>query len=191
MSPLAARQIGHDPAFTFGFRDLVTNLADPHGAQRNDEHSHPLEAMKHPARKELVGRWGCGSSSKSQVFPGSAFAHFPDETIVIEMEQTGRGHQPVQRPLYGVDLNFLQQCQRPVSQNKTDVEADESATPPEYEPHESADGAVFLDSVAIVDPNQGKVLNIVEHLEQCDPGKDICNAVVAVPPKCNARPKQG
>src|SRR5437016_1292468 len=79
---------------------------------------------------------------------------------------------------------------RAVSENKTDIKPNQGTAPAKYEPHEPTDGTVFLDTVAIVNPNQRQVLHVVKHFEECDSGENIRDAVVAVPPKRDARDKK-
>ena len=62
---------------------------------------------------------------------------------------------------------------RAISENKTDIKPNQGTAPAKYEPHEPTDGTVFLDAVAIVNPNQRQVLHVVKHFEQRNPNEDI------------------
>src|SRR4029079_5463015 len=63
------------------------------------------------------------------------------------------------------------------------IKANQRAAPTEHESHEPANVAVFLDAVAIVDPDQRQVLHVVKHFEQRNPNEDVRDKIIAVPPK--------
>src|ERR1700687_2809039 len=81
----------------------------------------------------------------------------------------------------------IQVSDRTVSKDQSDIEPDQGSAATENESHEAADRAVLLHPVAIVNPNQGQVLDVVKDFEQRDARQNICDAVVAVPPKRKAR----
>src|SRR5206468_10342649 len=84
----------------------------------------------------------------------------------------------------------LEITQGPVGQDQTHVKADERAAAPEQETHEAADRAICLHALAIIDPNQREILDIVKYFEQRNANKNACHDVVAVPPKRNAGDKK-
>ena len=77
-----------------------------------------------------------------------------------------------------------------VGENQADIKSDERAAASEHEAHESADVAVFLDAIAIVDPDQREVLHVVKNFEQRNAYNNVRDKIITVPPKCDARNKQ-
>src|SRR6266550_4779395 len=147
--------------------------------------------MQHPAGNESSLRCCVRSSGEPERLAGGAFANFPDESVVIKMEQRRGSNHASQDALdrfyseMGIEIS-----KRSIGKNQTDVESDERAAPPEHKAHESTDVAVFLHTVAIVDPDEREVLHIVEDFEERDANKNVGDAVIAVPPKSNRRDQQ-
>src|SRR5205085_4623713 len=97
------------------------------------------------------------------------------------------GHHPSQHFRHRVHPDVaVQITDRAVGENKPDVESDECAASSKDKPHETANGAVFLDSVAVVNPYQGEVLDVVKNFEERDAGENVGHAIIAIPPKCDA-----
>src|SRR5262249_1746286 len=71
-----------------------------------------------------------------------------------------------------------------------DIEPDERAASSKHETHESADVAVLLHPVSVVDPDKREVLHVVKDFEQRNTYKNIGDEVIAVPPKRDAGNKQ-
>src|ERR1043166_847262 len=83
------------------------------------------------------------------------------------------------------------QRDRSIGEDKPDIHADERSASPKHETHEASDAFVALHAGAVINPDDGQVLDVVKHLEKCDAHKNVLDAVVAVPPKNNAAEKQG
>ena len=104
------------------------------------------------------------------------------------MEQGRSRHHAGEDALDCVDAYIrLEITERAVGENQPNVKTNQRATAPEEKAHKTPNRTVFLDPVAIIDPNQGKVLDIVKYFEQCNTDENACHDVVAVPPKRNAR----
>src|SRR5947208_15188463 len=117
--------------------------------------------MQSPARKKQIGRRACGSSGQSERFAGRFLAHLPDESVVIKMQQTGRSHYSGQHALDRLDLKAgIEIGERAVGENEPDVEPDQGTAAPENKPHESADAAVFFNPVAVINPDERKILHM-------------------------------
>src|SRR5205807_10294538 len=100
-------------------------------------------------------------------------------------------HDPGEHTRHRVDPDVgIQVTNRAISKNETNIKSNQRSAATENKTHEATDRAVFLDSVAIVNPNQRQVLDVVKHFEQRDPGENIRDAVVAIPPKRDARDKK-
>src|SRR5262245_41480071 len=107
------------------------------------------------------------------------------------MEQPGCGHDAGEdafdRLHFGV---LLENPQRAISEDKADIDADQGTAAAENKLHKAANRAVFFHAVAIVNPDEGEVLDIVKDLEECDARENVGDDVVAIPPKRNARCKE-
>src|SRR5207248_9145425 len=80
--------------------------------------------------------------------------------------------------------------ERAVGKNEAEIESNKRTTATENEAHESADVLILFDAVAIINPDQRKVLHVVKDFEQRDPDEKVRNEVVAVPPKADAGDQQ-
>ena len=54
---------------------------------------------------------------------------------------------------------------RAVGQNEAHIKSDQRTAPSEHESHEPANVAVFLDTIAVIDPNERQVLHVVENFK--------------------------
>src|ERR1044072_3168456 len=79
---------------------------------------------------------------------------------------------------------------RAISKDQANIEAHQRAAPSEHEAHESADVAILLHPIPVVDPDKREVLHVMENFKQRNADQDICDKVIAVPPKRDARNKQ-
>src|SRR6266487_2845904 len=125
--------------------------------------------MQQPAGNESSLRCYVRSSGEPERLAGGAFANFPDKSVVIKMEQR-RGSNHASQDAFdrfysemGIEIG-----KRSIGENQTDVESDQRAAPPKHKAHESADIAIFLHTVAIVDPDKRKVLHVVKDFEERD-----------------------
>ena len=80
--------------------------------------------------------------------------------------------------------------ERAIGENQADVQSNERAAPPKDKAHESADVAILLHPIAVVDPDEREVLHVVEDLEQRDADKNVRDEIIAVPPKGDAGNEQ-
>src|SRR5438067_9687853 len=143
--------------------------------------------MENSARQNF-----CRSPGQSQRLPGGTFAHLPNKTVVIEMEQGRSGDDAGEDAFDCVDLELgVKIGKRAVGKNQTEIKTNKRAAASKHKTHKSADAFVFLDPVAIINPNQREVLHIVENLKQGDANEQIGNSIIAIPPKGDARNEQG
>src|SRR5207248_2901657 len=163
------------------------HLPVPECTKRNDKNSRPFGAVQGPTRKKPFRRDISGATTDAERLSSGFFPYFPNEPVVIKMQEGGSGHHPGKYAFDYVDPDArLEIAQRPVGENQAHVKTNQRATAPEHETHKPADRAVCLDPFPIVNPNQREVLDIVKYFEQCDADENACHDVVAVPPKGNA-----
>ena len=62
---------------------------------------------------------------------------------------------------------------RAVGENEAHIETNQRTAPSEHKSHKPANVAVFLDTVAVVDPNERQVLHVMEDFEQGDAHEDV------------------
>src|SRR6266496_201907 len=172
----------------FKFTLRQAHLPKPECGKRNDKNSHPLRAMQSPAREKTAPRNICRAAADAKRLSSRFLAHFPNESVVIKMEQRRSRHHTGEYSFDYVDVDIrLEVTQRSVGKDQPHVQTDQRATAPEHEVHKPADRTVRLNSFAIIDPNQREVLDIVKDFEQRNPNENACDDVVTVPPKRNAR----
>src|SRR5262249_39583241 len=115
-------------------------------------------------------------------------AHLPDESVVIKMEQRRCSHHTGENAFDGLDADTrFEIAERSVGEDQPNIKTNQRATAPEHETHESADRAVRLDSLTIINPNQREILDIVKDFEQRHADENAGYDVIAVPPKRYAR----
>ena len=107
------------------------------------------------------------------------------------MEQRRSGNDAGKNAFDGVDLQLrVKVGERAVGKYQTEIKTDERPAASKNKTHKSADAFVFLDPVAIVNPNQGEVLHVVENLKQRDANEQIGDSVIAIPPEGDARDQE-
>src|SRR6266576_5811441 len=140
--------------------------------------------MQSPAWEKAAQRYIGGSAGESKGLARGALANFQDKSIVIEMQQRGGGDYAGENAFDGVYSEMrIKIRERTIGENQAEVEPHQRAAPSKHEAHESADVAVFLHAVAIVDPDEREVLHVVENFEQRNANKNVCHQIVAVPTK--------
>src|SRR5205085_3234596 len=148
-------------------------------------------SVNEPARHKLARGGRGGSSRQSERLTGRALAHLPDKPIIIKMEQPGCCDHAGKNSFDFIYFDVvLENPERAVSEDKANVDADQGTAAAKNKPHKAANRAVFFHAVAIVDPDKREVLHIVKNLEERNPSEDVRDAVIAIPPKRNARRKQ-
>src|SRR6266700_407680 len=147
--------------------------------------------MYGPAREKTSQRHIGRPTGKPERLTGGAFANFPDKPVVIKMKQRGCGDYASEDAFDRFDPEMgIEISKRAVSENQADVQSDERAASSENKTLESADSAVLLHAVAIVDPDEREILHVVEDFEERNANKNVRDAVIAVPPKGNGRHQQ-
>ena len=107
------------------------------------------------------------------------------------MEQRRSGNNAGKNALDCVDLQLrIKIGERAVGKNQAEIKTDERAAASKNKTHKSADILVFFDPVAVVNPNQREVLHVVKNLKQRNTDEQIGDAVIAIPPKADARDQQ-
>src|SRR6266576_5892057 len=107
----------------FKFTMRETHLSKPECAKRNDKNGHPFRAVQCPARKKTIRRnIGCAAADAKRL--SSRFlAHFPNESVVIKMEQRRSRHHSGEHPFDYVDVDSrVEVTQRPVGDDQADVQ---------------------------------------------------------------------
>src|SRR5437867_2895535 len=188
MRPRTNRKIGDDLGETFKLAPRGAHLPKPECPKGNDKNSNPFHAVQGPTREKTIRRnIGCAATDAERLSSGF-LAYFPNESIVIKMEQHRSGHHTGEHAFDCIDADIrFEITQRPVGEDQADVKTDQRATAPEHEPHKPADRAVCLNPFAIIDPNQREVLDVVKCFEQRNADENARHDVVAVPPKGDAR----
>src|SRR5207244_6102984 len=155
--PRTGGNIGDDKGETVKLTPNGAYLSNPECPQRNDESSHPFRAVQGPTREKIIRRNIGRASADAKRLSSGFLAHFPNESVVIKMEQGRSGHHSGEHALDRFDAyTGLEITERAVGENQSDVKTNERATAPEEEAHKASDRTVFLDPAAIIDPNQRK-----------------------------------
>src|SRR6266566_2042303 len=130
--------------------------------------------MQHPAGNVSSLRCCVRSSGEPERLAGGAFANFPNESVVIKMEQCRGGNHASQDAFDRFYSEMLIEIgERPIGEDQAHVESDQRAAPPKHKAHESADVAVFLNAIAIVDPDERQVLHVVKDFEERNANKNV------------------
>src|SRR5207253_8111073 len=167
------------------------HLPKPKCAKRNDKNSDPFRTMQGPAGQKTARRNICCPAADAERLSSRFLAHFPDESVVIKMEQRRSGHHTSEHAFDCVDADVrFEIAQGHVGEDQAHIKTNQRATAPEYKTHKTADRAICLNPFAIVNPNQGEVLDIVKYFEQGNADENAGHDVVAVPPKRNTRDKE-
>ena len=92
MRPGTGRKIGRDHRDPIKFASRRVRLSKPERSQRNDENAYPFRPVQRPARKKTPCRNIRCPAADPERLSGRLLAHFPDESVVIKMEQRRRRH---------------------------------------------------------------------------------------------------
>src|SRR4030095_3165704 len=92
MRPRAGWKIGHDHGDAIKFAPDRVRLPKPERSQWNDKNTNPFCAVQRPAwEKPFRRNIGCATADAERL-PSRFLAHFPNESVVIKMEQRRSGH---------------------------------------------------------------------------------------------------
>src|SRR5207302_9435709 len=134
MLPRTNRKIGDDLAQTFKFTPRGAYLPKPEGSKGNDKNSHPFRAVQGPARQKTTRPDIGGAAADAERLPSGFLPDFPNEPVVIKMQQRGSGNHTGKDAFDDVDPDTrLEIAQRPVGEDQAHVKTDERATAPEHE----------------------------------------------------------
>src|SRR2546426_4119440 len=140
------------------------HLPKPKCAKRNDKNSDPFRTMQGPAGQKTARRNICCPAADAERLSSRFLAHFPDESVVIKMEQRGSGHYTSEDAFDYGDIDArLKIPQRPVGKDQPHVKTHQRTAAPKHEAQNPADRAVGLNPFAIIDPNQREVLDVVKY----------------------------
>src|SRR5215510_1870746 len=163
-----------EPSTPLYLRHVEMCLPKPERAQRDNEHQRPFQAVPCPARKHTAERYISSSTSEPERLARGTLANFPDKSVVVKMQQCGSGHHAGKDAFDRVDPEMrIDEGKRAVGENESDIKSNQRSAPSEDEPHKSANVPVFLDTVAIVNPDERQVLHVVENFEQRDPDENV------------------
>src|SRR5205814_8427446 len=103
MRPRTSGNIGDNKGEAFKLTANGPHLPNPEGSQWNDKSSHPFRAMQGPTREKTTCRdIGCATADAERLSSG-LLAYFPDESVVIKMEQGRSRHHAGEDALDCVD----------------------------------------------------------------------------------------
>src|SRR5207245_10731388 len=112
------------------------HLAKPKCAKRNDKNSDPFRAMQGPAGQKTARRNICCPAADAERLSSRFLAHFPDESVVIKMEQRRSGHYTSEDAFDYVDIDArLEITQRPVGEDQAHVKPHQRTAAPANEAH--------------------------------------------------------
>src|SRR5438093_3780219 len=155
--------IGDHPRHSLHIRDREVRLPKPERSERHHEYTHPFQPVPCPTRNHTAERYVGGSSGEPERLTSRTLANFPDKSVVIKMQERGSGDHTRQDAFNRVDSEMrINEGERAIGENEANVKANQRSAPSEDEPHEPANIAVFLDAVAVVNPNERQVLHVVE-----------------------------
>src|SRR6476620_9254676 len=155
-------------------RNCKMRLPEPQRSKRHHEHAHPFQPVPCPTRKHTAERYISGSTGKPQRLTRRALPNFPDKSVIIKMQQRRGGYQPGENPFDGLHPDMrVDEGNRAVGKDEADIKANQRAAPSEHESHESANIAVLLNPISIVDPDERQVLHVVKYFEQRNPNEDV------------------
>src|SRR5439155_20871384 len=98
------------------------HLAKPKWAKRNDKNSDAFRTMQGPAGQKTARRNICCPAADAERLSSTFLAHFPDESVVIKMEQRLSVHYTVEDAFDYVDIDArLEITQRPVGEDQAHV----------------------------------------------------------------------
>ena len=81
---------------------------------------------------------------------------------------------PVSTRLIVIDFDpVAKKRERAIGEDEADVDADQGTAAAKNKPHEAAHRPVLFHTVAIVDPDERKVLHVVENFEERNPGENV------------------
>ena len=107
------------------------------------------------------------------------------------MQQRGSSHHAGKDALNSVHADMrIDVRYGAIGQNEAYVESHKRTAPSKHETHESADVAVFLNPIAVIDPHKRQVLHVVKNFEQGNSNENVRYEIIAVPPKRDARDQQ-
>ena len=191
MSPHARRKIRNNRAQTFQFASATLYFGIPEYRERNHKNSDPFYAVQSPTWQKTTQRNICCTTGDTQRLPRRLLANFPNESVVVEMEECRCSHDAGKNIFNGVDADIrFGQTQPTVGEHQPYVHSHKRATAPKHKAHEPTDRAVALDSFPIINPDERKVLHIMKYLEQRNANQNARHDLIAVPPERNACDEQ-
>src|SRR5207249_7196751 len=126
MRPRTSGNIGDDKGETFKLTANGAHLANPECPQWNDRSSHPFCAVQSPIREKTICRNIGGASANAKRLSRGFLPHFPNESVVIKMEQGRSRHHAGEHALDRFDAyTRLEITERAVGENQSDVKTNE------------------------------------------------------------------
>src|SRR6266404_1174934 len=101
----AGRKIRHHPGRAINFRLLAVQLAEPKRGKGNHERDRPFRTVQHPTGKETALRDVSRAAGDPKRLARRFFADFPNESVVIKMQQAGSGNDASKNTLYGFEAD--------------------------------------------------------------------------------------
>src|SRR5947207_730722 len=156
---------GH-PCRSLHFGNGQMGLPKPERTEWNHEHTYPLQAVPLPAWQYSAERDVNGASGKPKRLTRRTLAKFPNKSVEVKMQQSGRGNNARENAFDRVHSDMrIDVRNRAVGQNEAHIKSDQRTAPSKHESHKPANVAVFRDTIAIIDQNQREVLHIVQNFK--------------------------
>src|SRR5437762_7329572 len=94
MRPRTIRKISDDHGEALELIPRDVHLPVPECTKRNDKNSRPFRAVQGPTRKKPFRRDISGATTDAERLSSGFFPYFPNEPVVIKMQEGGSGHHP-------------------------------------------------------------------------------------------------
>ena len=98
-------KVGHNQSEPLELGPSSAHFAKPKCAKGDDKHSYPFYAVQCPTGQETISGNIGGVPGYAERLPGRFLAHFPNETVVIKMQQRRSSHDPREHAFDGVDAD--------------------------------------------------------------------------------------
>ena len=150
---------------------------DPGKPQDRQQKRRPLQSVN--GSRHIQRR----SSGRMKVErpPGARIANFPDETVIVKMEQSRCRQEGDQNVPHRSRRDTFEKLEAAKSETKTDVASDKCSAAAKQKRDEPADASLLLDPPSIEHPDNRQVLHVVKNLKHRRPDQQVRRPCVRVP----------
>src|SRR3954468_3167623 len=106
MGPRAPRKVRADPGQTFELPLSALHLRKPQYPKGNHKNSDPFCAVQSPAGQKPTQGNICCTTRDTQRLPRRLLANFPNESVVVKMQQCRCSHDSGKNTFNGVDADI-------------------------------------------------------------------------------------